>query len=75
MSEDGALTEATGVLAPAASHVWVLARSRGNRHQGWVVAVDLEAGRAARCRDFMEDYQYCGLCQHPGDPQVRRPRP
>lgn len=70
MSDDGSLVEAAGLFAPSATQVWGLARSRGNRHQGWVVAVDVAAGRAARARDFMEDYQYCGLCQHPASPQV-----
>lgn len=70
MSADGSLEEAASLLSPAPGVIWALAHSRSNSHQGWVVSTDVNAGRAARCRDFMEDYKFFGLCQHPADPQV-----
>eukprot|EP00892_Ulva_mutabilis_P011536 jgi/Ulvmu1/8755/UM048_0009.1 len=70
MSADHALEEASSLLAADPGTIWGLARSRSNSHQGWVVSADLHAGRATCCRDFMEDYKFFGLCQHPADQQV-----
>jgi hypothetical protein len=34
-----------------------------------VLSLDVETGQSTHCEDLM-GYSFCGLCQHPTDPQV-----
>jgi hypothetical protein len=51
--------------------LWALSHSRRSKAEGSVVSIDVSVAKSTCCRDFIEGFDYYGLCCHPSMPQAR----
>jgi hypothetical protein len=58
----------------ADGRLWLVAVTYRNVLSGCCAVVDLNSQTSVSCHDFMDGYQYHGLCAHPSHPQVRPAR-